>query len=167
VDVFDIGTAVRFMMTPVRRGHTAIRLQVWNTDMDFDATTIRIFLHVLGASVWVGGQIVLAGLVPMLKEIGDDAPKKAAQAFNRIAWPFFWLAVVTGVWNMAEIDIVDRSSGYQVGLLLKLLIVAASGISAYLHTTATKRSTLAIWGAIGGITALAALLFGVMLSTSL
>ena len=25
--------------------------------------TVRLFLHVLAASVWVGGQIVLAGLV--------------------------------------------------------------------------------------------------------
>ena len=29
--------------------------------------TIRLFLHILAASVWVGGQIVLAGLVPSLK----------------------------------------------------------------------------------------------------
>lgn len=134
--------------------------------MDFDATTIRIFLHVLGASVWVGGQIVLAGLVPTIKRIDEDAPKKVARAFNRIAWPFFWLAVVTGVWNTAEIDVVDRSSSYQVGLLLKLVIVAASGISAFLHTEAEKRSAVALWGAVGGVTALAALLFGVMLSTS-
>ena len=34
----------------------------------------RLFVHVLAASVWVGGQIVLAGLVPTLRSIGDDAP---------------------------------------------------------------------------------------------
>jgi len=134
--------------------------------MDFDITTIRIFLHILGASVWVGGQIVLAGLVPTLKELGDDAPKKAARAFNRIAWPFFLLAVVTGLWNMAEVDIVDRSSSYQAGVLLKLAIVAISGVSAYLHTTATKRSALALWGAVGGVSALTALFLGAMLGNS-
>ena len=32
-----------------------------------DASTIRLFLHVLGATVWVGGQIALAGLVPGLR----------------------------------------------------------------------------------------------------
>ena len=134
--------------------------------MDFDATTVRVFLHVLGASVWVGGQIVLAGLVPTLRGLGDDAPKKAAQAFNRIAWPFFGLAVVTGVWNLAEIDLTERSNSYQVGVMLKLVIVAASGVSAYLHTTATKRTALALWGAIGGVTAILAMLFGSMLATS-
>ena len=134
--------------------------------MDFDATTIRLFLHILGASVWVGGQIVLGALVPTLRDLGDDAPKRAARAFNRVAWPFFGLAVVTGIWNVMEVEVGDRSTGYQIGLMLKLLIVATSGISAFLHTTATKKSTLALWGAIGGITALAALLFGVMLQTS-
>jgi putative copper export protein len=134
--------------------------------MDFDATTIRMFLHILGASVWVGGQIVLGALVPTLRSLGEDAPKKAARAFNRVAWPFFGLAVITGIWNVMEVEVGDRSTDYQVGLFLKLLIVAVSGISAYLHTTATKRSALAAWGAIGAGTALAALFFGAMLSTS-
>ena len=134
--------------------------------MDFDATTIRVFLHVLGASVWVGGQIVLGALVPTVRTLGDDATAKVARAFNRVAWPFFGLAVVTGIWNLLEIDVADRSSGYQVGLLLKLLVVAATGVSAYLHTTAERRSMMALFGAIGGVTALLALLFGAMLSTS-
>lgn len=134
--------------------------------MDFDATTIRLFLHVLGASVWVGGQIVLGALVPTLRSLGDDAPKRVARAFNRVAWPFFGLAVVTGIWNVFEVDVGDRSTSYQTGLFLKLLIVAVSGVSAFLHTTATKKSALAIWGALGAVSALAALLFGAMLSTS-
>jgi putative copper export protein len=134
--------------------------------MEFDASTIRLFLHVLGASVWVGGQIVLGALVPTLKDMGDEAPKKVAQAFNRVAWPFFGLAVVTGIWNVMEIDLTERSNGYQVGVMLKMLIVAVSGVSAYLHTTATKRSALAAWGAIGGVSALTALLFGAILATS-
>lgn len=134
--------------------------------MNVDAATIRLFLHVLGASVWVGGQIVLAGLVPTLRTLGGDAPKRVAQAFNRVAWPFFGLAVVTGVWNLAEVDVADRSPGYQVAVMLKLLIVAVSGISAFLHTNATSRSKLAFLGAIGGVSALAALLFGAMLATN-
>jgi len=134
--------------------------------MDFDVNTIRLFLHVLGASVWVGGQIVLGALVPTLKDIGDEAPKKVAQAFNRVAWPFFGLAVVTGVWNVMQTDLTERSNSYQVGLMLKMLIVAASGVSAYLHTTATKRSAVATWGAIGGVSAVASMLFGAMLATS-
>ena len=41
-----------------------------------------LFLHILSASVWVGGQIVVAGLVPTVRGFGDDAPKALANAFN-------------------------------------------------------------------------------------
>lgn len=134
--------------------------------MDVDATTIRVFLHVLGASVWVGGQIAIGALVPTVRSMGDDAPKKMARAFNRVAWPFFGLAVVTGIWSVMDIDLTERSNGYQVGVMLKLVIVAVSGVSAYLHTEATERKTIALWGAVGGVSAIAALFFGAMLATS-
>ncbi len=134
--------------------------------MDFDATTWRVFLHVLAASVWVGGQIVLGALVPTARELGDGAAAKLARAFNRVAWPFFGLAVATGIWNLMEIDFEDRSSGYQVGVMLKLLAVAVSGTAAYLHTTAESRRALAIHGALAAVGALAALLLGASLATS-
>jgi len=134
--------------------------------VDVSVDTVRIFLHVLGASVWVGGQIVLGALVPTLRRVDAGAPKAAAQAFNRIAWPFFGLAVVTGIWSLNEIGIEDTGSGYQVALLVKLVIVAASGVGAALHTTATTKSAIAIWGAVGAIAAVAAMFFGAVMATN-
>ncbi len=134
--------------------------------MNFDVTTIRLFLHVLAATVWVGGQIVLAGLVPTLRNISPDAPKAAAQQFNKIAWPAFGLAMITGIWNLAEINVGDRSTGYHGALMVKLLIVALSGVAAFLHSHAKTNTGKAIWGALTGLSALAALLFGIILQTS-
>lgn len=134
--------------------------------MEISGDTIRIFLHVLGASVWVGGQIVLAALVPVLRGLGQDAPKQVARQFNKVAWPFFGLAVATGIWNLLEIDVGDRTTGYHAALLIKLVLVALSGIGAYLHTQATSRAQLAVWGAVGGAGALLGLLFGAVLSTN-
>ncbi len=34
--------------------------------------TIRLFLHVLAATIWVGGQITLAALVPVLRRAGTQ-----------------------------------------------------------------------------------------------
>ena len=43
--------------------------------------TIRVFLHVLAATIWVGGQLVLAALVPVLRRAG--AGTEAARRFNQ------------------------------------------------------------------------------------
>ena len=61
--------------------------------------TIRLFLHVLAATIWVGGQITLAALVPVLRRLGADIPRAAARRFNQVAWPAFAVLVITGIWN--------------------------------------------------------------------
>ena len=133
--------------------------------MDVDSGTIRIFLHLVAVSVWVGGQIVLVGLLPVLRGMGDDAPAKVARQFNRVAWPAFALALATGVWNLFEVDLADRSTGYQVTLFVKLVLVALSGVGAWLHATAERRVDMAVWGAVTGIASIAAMFFGTMMVT--
>ena len=127
--------------------------------------SIRLWLHILGATVWVGGQLTLAALVPVLRAVGPDVPKKVARAFNRIAWPAFGLLLVTGIWNVVAVNHDDHpDSTYQAVLGVKMAVVAASGISAWLHTRATTTRGLAIWGAVTGLTALSSLYLGVLLA---
>ncbi len=127
-----------------------------------NAETLRLFLHVLAATVWVGGQITLAALVPALRAAGTGVPKAAARAFNRIAWPAFAVLVVTGVWNVVAEG--DKGPAYQHTLVLKYTLVVGSGVTALLHARAVSRTALAVFGALTGLTALAALLVGVMLA---
>lgn len=124
--------------------------------------TLRLFLHVLGATIWVGGQLVLAALVPALRVAGADVPRSAARAFNRIAWPAFGLLVLTGIWNIAAVG--DQGPAYRTTLTAKLVVVAASGVTAFLHARATTRRGMAVYGALTGLTALGALLLGVILA---
>ncbi len=130
---------------------------------DFDLDTLRISLHILSVSVWVGGQIVLAALVPVLRQVGNDAPRLAANRFGRVAWPFFALAVLTGIWNLLEIEVGDRSTAYHVTLAVKLLAVAAAGTAAAVHSLTPSPALRGITGAVGLVGSLAALVFGVML----
>ena len=127
------------------------------------ADTIRLFLHILAATVWVGGQLTLAGLVPSLRGLGPDAPRIVARRFNRIAWPAFGVLFLSGLWNLAETHVGDRSSEWIATLFAKLAIVALSGISAALHIRAATKRALAVWGALGGLSALLALFYGVQL----
>lgn len=124
--------------------------------------TVRVFLHVLAATVWVGGQLTLAGLVPGLRSIADDAPRKVARRFNRIAWPAFAVVVATGIWNVLEIS-PDFTTAYGRTVMVKIGVVALSGVSAFVHSLARSRAQLAVFGALSGLSALTALFFGVQL----
>lgn len=126
--------------------------------------TVRLFLHVLAATVWVGGQLTLAGLVPGLRALDPDAPRAAARRFNRIAWPAFSVLVVTGVWNLFESSVGNRGTDWQVTLLVKLVVVALSGVSAAAHAATASRLVLAVGGAVAGVSSVAALFLGMQLA---
>jgi putative copper export protein len=127
-----------------------------------DLETLRLFLHVLAATVWVGGQITLAALIPALRAAGTEVPKAAARAFNRVAWPAFGILVLTGIWNVVAEG--DKGPAYQHTLTLKYTLVVGSGITAFFHARATSRKAMAVFGALTGLTALAALFVGIMLA---
>jgi putative copper export protein len=127
-----------------------------------DVDTVRLFLHVLAATVWVGGQLTLAALVPALRRMGPEVPRAAARRFNLVAWPAYGVLVLTGIWNVLAVN--HMSASYRTTLIAKVAVVAASGITAVLHARSKRTAGLAIWGALTGLTALAALLLGVVLA---
>lgn len=125
--------------------------------------TVRLFLHVLGATIWVGGQLTLAALVPALRGLGAQIPRVAARRFNQIAWPAFALLVATGIWNIiAEQDKI--TGAYRTTLVVKLIVVVISGVAAALHARARSTVGVAFFGALTGISALGALFVGIMLA---
>jgi putative copper export protein len=125
--------------------------------------TIRLFLHVLAATVWVGGQITLAALVPVLRRRGAEIPRAAARRFNQVAWPAFGVLIVTGIWNIAAVRSQIHGS-YRTTLIVKLVVVAISGVAALLHARARTPAGQAVFGALTGLSALAALFLGVLLA---
>jgi putative copper export protein len=127
-------------------------------------TTIRLFLHVLAATVWVGGQLTLLGVVPTLRALSPEAPRAAARKFNVIAWSAFAVLVVTGIWNLLAIDVGDQTTAWHASLGLKLVLVAASGIAAAFHAGARSKVVLAVGGAVGLLAALGAVFVGLQLS---
>ena len=128
--------------------------------------TVRLFLHVLAATIWVGGQLTLAALVPVLRRLGAEVPSAAARAFNLVAWPAFAVLLLTGVWNVIAVR-GQITGSYQVTLIVKLVVVVISGAAAALHAragSAGSKRGLAVFGALTGVSALAALFLGVLLA---
>ncbi len=131
-------------------------------DVSFDAQTVRVVLHILAVCVWVGGQIVVGAIVPLLKRSNPDAVLNVAKAFGRIGWPFFALAVFTGIWNMVSLP--GTSASWNALLGMKMLLVAISGATAWLHQSTDKASIRGASAGVALLTSLAALVMGVMLS---
>jgi len=128
-----------------------------------DVDSIRIFLHLLGVTGWIGGQILMVGLLPLLRSLGPDAPRLAAARFARVAWPCFGLAIATGLWSLLAVDLAERDTGYLTALLVKLLLVGLSGAATAIHSATKSPALRGATGALGGLAALGALFAGAVL----
>jgi putative copper export protein len=128
------------------------------------STIIRLSLHVLAACVWLGGQIVVAGLLPTVRSFGDEAPRKIAQAFGRLSWPAFWLLVLTGFWNYAAVHGDTMSSGWNTAFGIKMFCVIVAGVGTFLHTRARTPRARGMFAGLGTLATLLALILGVALA---
>ena len=126
--------------------------------------TVRLTLHVLAATVWVGGQIVMTGLVGPARQLGGDAPKTLARAFARMAWPAYLLLIVTGIWNVTAVHYSSQDAAWKAVLMAKIVVVLVAGVGVFLHQRATTKGQLALWGSVGGVASVAALVMGILLA---
>ncbi len=125
---------------------------------------LRLTLHVLAATIWVGGQFVLLGLLPTIREFGEGAPKKVAQAFGRLSWPAFWVLVATGVWNYLAIDHAHASASWNAVFGVKMVLVVVAGAGTWLHTKATSAKSRGVYAGVGALASIAALVLGVAIA---
>ena len=79
----------------------------------------------------MGGQIVVTGLLPTVRGLGDDAPKKVANALARLLWPAYALLVITGFWNVSAFDLQRAPTAWKVVLVVKLGVVLLAGVAVF------------------------------------
>lgn len=125
---------------------------------------VRLSLHVLAATVWVGGQFVLAGLLPTIRGLGEGAPQKMAQAFGRLSWPAYWLLIVTGVWNFIAVHPASASSSWNAAFGVKMVCVIVAGLGSYLHTKAKTPRSRGVYAGVGMLATIAALVLGIAIA---
>lgn len=133
------------------------------SEINFGSDQIRIILHLIAVIIWLGGQIVMLGLLPVLRSAGGDLPAAAARAWSRIAWPAFGVAFATGIWNMLAVDLGSVSSGYNAVFGAKVLLVVISGLAAALHQSTDKPALKGLTGALGLLASIVAVVLGVLM----
>jgi putative copper export protein len=125
---------------------------------------LRLTLHVLAATIWVGGQFVVGYLMPTVRSFGGDATVKVARAFGRLSWPAFWVLVFTGCWNWSAVHGTVASSAWNTAFALKMLAVLAAGLSSYAHTKTSSARARGVTAGMGLLFSVVALVLGVALA---
>ncbi len=110
------------------------------------------WLHLVSASVWVGGLVTLGALVAAVRREGVDRSVLQAMArmFGRVSWAAMGVAFLTGVWM--SIDLIGEPA-----LAVKLAtVVVTAGLAAY-HQMAAAHQTPRTRGILQGLILLSSL----------
>ena len=126
--------------------------------------SLRTYLHILAVCVWLGGQVVLAGVVPKLRKSNPEALPNIAKGYAAIAWPAMILIIFTGAWGLAATDTANQTTEYTVTLGVKMLLVAGAVIATLIHSNGTSKLAKGLGGAIGLLATLVAAYCGVLLA---
>lgn len=119
-----------------------------------------LWVHVVAACVWIGGQVVVAAVIPLLRGT-EGLAAAVGRRYQLVAWPAFAALAVTGVINVGNAGLqwshlLDSAPGRT--LAIKLGLVAVSGAAAALHAfVQAPRGRSAAWSAgLGSLSLLAA-----------
>ena len=102
------------------------------------------WLHLIAASVWVGGLITLGALVVAVRRAGGERSilKAMARQFGRLSWTAMAVALVTGVVQLARSNVsLSSDTDYAVALFVKLTLVGVAAGLALFHQLTAQRSS--------------------------
>jgi len=108
------------------------------------------WLHVLAASVWVGGMLTVAALVPLLRKSGVERPviQAAARRLGAVAWMAISVSAVTGVVQLSRLGIEVRGNTV---LMAKLALVGLSVGLTFVHQEIARDVSPAMRGAMEAV----------------
>ena len=114
--------------------------------------TIVFYLHLLAATVWVGGLITLAVTISGVRRVTDDRSVIGviARRFGVLSWTAMAVLVLTGL-------IQTSSYGWSGLLMVKAALVLASIILTVWHSLGARTQLPAIRGMIQGMILILAL----------
>ena len=90
-------------------------------------------LHLVGASIWLGGMILMGAFVPVVKPLDSSGGviKALANRFGQIGWYAYFLSIGTGLsmflyaWSLSSLNIYFH---------IKMTLLVITGVLTFLHT---------------------------------
>jgi len=94
-------------------------------------------LHLISASVWLGGMIMMGAFVPVVRKIDDSGTtlKALASRFGQIGWGVYFLALFSG---MGMFLIAWGSSDLDNYFHIKMTLFVIAGVLTFIHSKAGK-----------------------------
>lgn len=144
--------------------------------LSVSAQVFVLWVHIVAACIWIGGQVTVAAVMPLLHDHRDLA-RRVGRRYQAIAWPAFVVLILTGLLNVTNAglrwsQLLDNPAGRT--LIVKLAFVALSGVAAGVHSLlqAPRRGHAhgdsaigsAVLGSVSLIAALLAGLYGVVIA---
>lgn len=137
---------------------------MWNPN----GVQLVLWLHVVAACIWIGGQITIAALVPLLR--GEPLLLSAAgRRYQWIAWFGFFLLILTGIFNAnnagiswTHLNSTTAGRTLEVKLLFVLLSGAAAAIHAFIVAPRASSSRTPFNAALSGLLGSGSLLFAMV-----
>ena len=141
-------------------------------------TEFVLWLHVIAASIWIGGQVTVAAVIPALRKHGTLA-RTVGRRYQAIAWPAYLVLIFTGILNVSNAGLqwshlFDTTVGRT--LAVKLGLVGLSGLAAAVHAflqaprragdTSSRPVASALLGSTSLIAAVLAALYGVAIASA-
>ena len=100
--------------------------------------------------------VTRAAAMPMSLEILELAEPRDDEILVRL--------VATGIWNVTAVHYSAQDSAWKAVLMAKIVVVILAGVAVWLHQRATTKGQLALWGSVGGVASVAALVMGILLA---
>lgn len=99
-----------------------------------------LFIHLVGAAVWLGGMVTMGALVPAMRKAGAERAQiqAVARQFGRVSWVALGLTVGVGIIALIiNPDLVSALPGFE----LKMgLVAAAAGLALWHQLAAGDQS---------------------------
>lgn len=63
---------------------------------------------------------------------------------------------MTGIWNLADIDVADTSTSYQATVFIKVAVSVTAAVAVAIHSNGRSKLAVALGGAVGLLASLGA-----------
>ncbi|NQV05742.1 hypothetical protein HQ535_04255 [bacterium] len=93
--------------------------------MEFTVENVIRFIHLLSATIWVGGMVSMINVLPTLHRMGLHGAdvRTVSRSFGTVGFPAMVIAMGTGVWKTIDAAEVSTALWVKVGLSAAALLL--------------------------------------------